>query len=109
MKVFPGFLLNRYNLQDEVLKFLEASDLPFAKLVGDKGVISENHKNFVGLYMGPNCNDKVNEFVNRCECALMIGTLQSDVNTDAFDYRMPNEKVGVHSIKKTLVKIYNFY
>ena len=74
IKVFPGFLLSRYGLVDDLLKFLDSSKLPFSKLIGDKGMISEAHESFLGLYLGPNVNPRVYEFVQKCQCAIMIGT-----------------------------------
>ena len=50
--VFPTTLLQRYGIAGDVEQMLKNTNLPFAILMMDKGVISEELPGFLGLYAG---------------------------------------------------------
>jgi len=63
-----------------VLKLAERTQTPIAVTILSKGVISEAHPLFVGLYEGGMGDQKVARFVEQSDCVLMLGTFLSDLN-----------------------------
>src|SRR5580693_4634432 len=50
--VLPAFTVSRFKLQEELRALIEALGCPFAVTPMEKGVLSETHAQFAGMYMG---------------------------------------------------------
>jgi indolepyruvate decarboxylase len=97
--VLPGVLLRRLGLQGTTKAFLDASGLPFATMLGDKSVLSEDHPAYIGMYAGRLMDESVRGFVESCDVVMMIGTMLTDGNTGAFTARLDPAKtitIGHH-------------
>ena len=71
--VIVGLEVHRLGIQIEVTRFIEQLDLPFVTMIQSKGVISEDHPNFLGVYEGAMCTTELREFVERSDCLIMLG------------------------------------
>jgi indolepyruvate decarboxylase len=80
----PVFLLgveiHRFNLQDEAVRLAESSGIPMAATMLGKGVVSETHPLYMGLYEGALGRDEVTKYVEASDCVLMLGTFMTDIN-----------------------------
>jgi indolepyruvate decarboxylase len=113
----PGYVTRRFDCVAESQALIEASGLPFCTGFQDKAVISEQHPQFVGVYLGGwkgMADPKVTQFVESCDCWVGIGpenhtfnngfhtmqyTLEDTVNI------MPHEtRVGSVMYKKVEMK-----
>lgn len=82
--VLPGILVSRAELGQDLQRFLDASGLPFATMMSDKGVLDEDQPSFVGMYDGKLLNEGVRRFVEDGDVVILAGTLMNDFNTGAF-------------------------
>jgi hypothetical protein len=53
----------RAGLREELQSFVDASELPFATMFGDKSVLDEQQPAYVGMYDGRLMDESVREFV----------------------------------------------
>ena len=94
--VLPGIIVRRFGLQDEMTAVVDASGLPFATMIMDKGVLDEAHPNFIGIYDGQLMDEDVRVFVEGCDCVLEFGTLRTEVNTGSFTANLePSKSINV--------------
>ncbi|MGL5647343.1 MAG: alpha-keto acid decarboxylase family protein [Clostridium sp.] len=84
--ILADYQVDRENLNDSVLKFVEKSNLPVACLSMGKGVIDETHKNFIGTYNGSLSNEHINSLVKECDLAFLFGVKLTDSVTAGFSY-----------------------
>ncbi|WP_328891743.1 alpha-keto acid decarboxylase family protein [Streptomyces sp. NBC_00316] len=82
--VLPGILVSRAGLNQDLQRFLDATGLPFATMMSDKGVLDEDQSSFLGMYDGKLMNEGVRRFVEDGDVVIMAGTLMNDFNTGAF-------------------------
>jgi indolepyruvate decarboxylase len=75
-----GVEVHRFGLQDEVVRLAEQAGIPMAATMLGKGVVSETHPLYLGLYEGALGNRAVTEYVEGSDCALMLGTFMTDIN-----------------------------
>jgi indolepyruvate decarboxylase len=90
--ILPGILTVRAGLREELQSFVDASWLPLATMFGDKSVLEEQQPAYIGMYDGRLMDESVREFVESCECVLVIGALMTDFNTGAFTAHLDPEK-----------------
>lgn len=94
--VLTGILIRRFAVTDKVQSFIEKSNLPYATMMMDKGVISESNTNYMGSYHGYLANEHIRAYIESCDCILNIGALFSDVNTGFFTASInPDNRVNI--------------
>jgi indolepyruvate decarboxylase len=93
--VLPTAILARYGLQKKLSTFLDKSQIPYATTPMDKGVISEGHSNYLGLYNGDGSFPlKVRETVQGADLVLDLGgVIFEDLNTGLWSDAVPAEHV----------------
>jgi len=72
----PGYVLRRYECVDEARALIEASGLPFFVGLQDQAVLSEQHPQFGGIYLGGwsgLADPAVSKYVESCDCLVGIG------------------------------------
>ena len=97
--VLPTAILARYGLQAKLAAFLEKSKIPYATTPMDKGVASEAHASFLGLYNGlSSVPATVKTQVEGADLVLDLGGLVlADANTASWSDALPPERmVTVH-------------
>jgi pyruvate decarboxylase len=63
-----------------------------------KAVLSEDHPQFSGVYIGDVSLPEVKELVDQADLAINIGALKSDFNTGSFSYKLTTDKqIELHS------------
>jgi indolepyruvate decarboxylase len=100
--ILPGILVARCGLRELATAVVDASGLPFATMLGDKGVLGETHPNYIGMYAGKLMNEPVRAFVEGCDCVLSIGAMLTDVNTGAYTAQLDRSKsidIMHHSVR----------
>lgn len=64
--------------------FIKASGYPFASMPGAKGLVSEQHPNFIGTYWGPVSSPGTNEIVESANVYFFVGPRFTDYTTCGF-------------------------
>jgi indolepyruvate decarboxylase len=90
--ILPGLLAVRAGMRKELQAFVDASGLPFATMFADKSVLEERQRAYIGMYDGRLMDESVREFVESCDCVLIVGAMLTDFNTGAFTSRLNPEK-----------------
>jgi len=90
-----------YNLTQHVLQFAEKHRIPIASTLLGKSCVDETHDLYMGVYQGELSADELKDFVNECDCILMIGCNLDDVNSGQFT--LPKAKYIQLGIKQTRI------
>ncbi len=86
--IYAGVEIERFGLIQKLVRLAEKLNLPVATSMEGKTVFPETHRNFVGIYMGKVGSPEARAVVERSDCVLMLGALQTDVNTGLFTARV---------------------
>ena len=95
--LITGDHLRVYHAKSEALELIESKNLPFATLFADKGIFSETHSNFLGLYDGHIINQGLMEYIESSDCVINLGALLSDFNTGGFTAHWPENTVHIYA------------
>jgi indolepyruvate decarboxylase len=103
LAVLPAYTVSRFKLQASLRALIEALGCPFAAMAMDKGVLSEAHPQFVGIYSGAASSPAVLEAVEGADVVIDAGGVCfHDNNTSAYSSRIPPERlvtVGVDHVR----------
>src|ERR1700759_814611 len=73
LAVLPAYTVSRFKLQDSLRALIEALGCPFAAMAMDKGVLSEAHPQFVGIYSGAASSPAVLEAIEGADLVIDAG------------------------------------
>ena len=76
--ILAGVELVRFGLESFMQKFAERTNIPIAVTLLSKGIISEKHPLYLGMYQGNFSQIGVKEGVDESDCLLMFGVLNGD-------------------------------
>lgn len=105
--ILTDFEINRYNLNKELLHFVEKSGLPVASLGLGKGVIDETHPQFIGTYNGTLSNDYIKSVVEKADCFILVGVKLTDSITAGFSFIHNLNEVDIVNIHPLFSSIDN--
>jgi indolepyruvate decarboxylase len=93
--VLPTAIIARYGLQKKLHAFLDKSQISCATTPMDKGVVSEGHPNYLGLYNGDGSAPlKVRDVVQNADLILDLGgVVFEDLNTGLWSDAIAAERV----------------
>ncbi|UCZ74428.1 thiamine pyrophosphate-dependent enzyme [Dickeya zeae] len=91
--VLPGIITSRLGLTRDVKTLISTTGFPFATMFMDKSVIEESDPHYIGMYNGNLMNTDVKQFVENCDCVLMIGATLTDFNTGCFTSALERKKI----------------
>jgi indolepyruvate decarboxylase len=101
--VLPAYTVSRFKLQGSLRALIEALACPFAAMQMDKGVLSEGHPQFVGIYAGAASSAAVREAVESADVVIDAGGVSfNDMNTAAYSSRILPERlvtIGVDHVR----------
>jgi indolepyruvate decarboxylase len=82
--IIAGVELHRFGLQDAFNQLLEKTNIPFATMLLGKSVVSEQHPQYIGLYIGAFGKEDVREYVESSDCLILLGAFRCELNLGAF-------------------------
>ncbi len=89
-----GYKLQRYNVTKKAIKFLENYGIPFATTSGDKGIISESHPLYLGIYNGIRSPENIRQTVESADLVLDLGgVIFFDLNSGFSSNHISREKM----------------
>lgn len=93
--LLPSVMLARYGLQAKLAAFLDQSNIAFATTPNDKGLASEAHQNFLGLYAGlSSAPASVKNAVESADLILALGNrVRADANTGIWTDTIPADRL----------------
>ncbi len=87
-----GVDLKSSRATDEFAKLVDASDYAYASMAQGKGLVSENHPNYIGTYWGPVSSPGTAEIVESANIYLFAGPRFTDYTTCGFTTLINPEK-----------------
>ena len=95
--------IHRFGLQNELVKLLNKTNIPFAATVLGKSVIGEEHPLYLGIYEGAMGRDDVRQYVEASDCLIMLGTFMTDINLGIYTARLdPARSISATSEKLSI-------
>ncbi len=92
--VLPACTVSRFKLQRSVQALIEALGCPFAVTSMEKGVLSETHPQFAGMYLGAGSSPSVLEAIEAADLVIDAGGVSfNEINTGAYSSRLSPEKL----------------
>src|SRR6478672_9266889 len=73
LTILPAYTVARFKFQDSLRALIEALGCPFAAMAMDKGVLSETHPQFAGIYSGSASSPAVLEAVEGADLVIDAG------------------------------------
>ncbi|KAJ4456844.1 putative 4-hydroxyphenylpyruvate decarboxylase [Paratrimastix pyriformis] len=70
--------------RNDLVTIIDRAQIPFVTLQQSKGIISEDHPLFLGVWNGTSCPQEVIDAVDQSEVLLVFGAWLTDVATDKF-------------------------
>jgi TPP-dependent 2-oxoacid decarboxylase len=106
--ILAGVEFHRFDLQDKLLKLLEATGYPIATTMLGKSCISEMHPQFIGNYIGALSREYIRERIENADCLLCLGAIMSDMNLGAYTAKLDDNKLINANSEKIKIK-HHFY
>ena len=100
--------LHRFGLQDELLKFIERTNIPVAATILGKSVISEQHPLYLGLYEGAMGREEVRAYVESSDCVILLGVFMTDINLGIYTAQLDLGKSISATSEKLSIRHHNF-
>jgi indolepyruvate decarboxylase len=92
--VLPACTISRFKLQRNVQALIEALGCPFAVTSMEKGVLSEAHPQFAGMYLGAGSSPSVLEAVEAADLVIDTGGVSfNEINTGAYSSQLSPAKL----------------
>ena len=93
--VIPTITLQRFGLVEQFEQFLQVSGLPYATTPMDKGLLSEGHPGFLGMYNGARSNPpQLEQVVEQADLVLDVGGLMlEDLNTGLWSDQLDPQRI----------------
>jgi indolepyruvate decarboxylase len=85
--------IQRFGLQDELMRLVEGSNIPVAATILSKSVVREDHPLYLGVYEGAMGRQEVTEYVEGSDCLLMLGVFLTDVNLGIFTAQLDPARI----------------
>ena len=97
----PVFLvdeaIHRYEVADDVLRFIEKTALPFATLATAKAYYDESHPQFLGNYQGDESDEGVADKVEGSDFLISVEPVFMQANNGEFTAELPEDAIIIHS------------
>ncbi len=103
--IIAGIEMHRFGIQNDLLQFIEKTQIPFAASPLSKSVISEHHPLYMGVYEGAIGRDDVRDYIETSDCLILLGTFMTDINLGMFTAHLDQGR----SIYATSEKVYIHY
>jgi TPP-dependent 2-oxoacid decarboxylase len=95
--------VKRFGLEHTLLRLVEATNIPFVTTVLSKGMLSERHPLFLGVYQGALSHTATREYVESSDCVIMLGAMMTDINLGLFTASIdPARSIYVSSEKAAI-------
>ena len=100
--------LHRFGLQDELLRFIEHTNIPVAATILGKSVIGEQHPLYLGIYEGAMGREDVREYVESSDCVILLGVFMTDINLGIYTARLDVGKSIYATSEKLAIRYHTF-
>lgn len=107
--LFAGAEVRRFKLQDKLVAFVQALNLPVVTSILGKASFPESHPNFIGNYFGQFGNPKVKEYVESSDCIISIGTVLTEMETAGYTAKLPIENLIQATAREVVIGHHSYH
>ncbi len=100
--------VHRFGLQNEVVRFAEKTNIPFAATLLGKSVIGEAHPLYMGIYEGAMGREDVRRYVEASDCVILLGFFMTDINLGVFTARLDVAKCIRATSEKMSIRYHDY-
>lgn len=93
--ILPGHEIQRWGLQEKVIKLLEFSGIPAASVFIGKADYLEHLPACIGSYQGAGSQKEVRDYVESADTVIFLGMVPSDFNLGGFTANLTDEQTVV--------------
>ncbi len=95
--------VHRFGLQEELVKLIDRTGIPFAATILGKSVLGEQHPLYLGVYEGAMGREDVRRYVESSDCVIMLGVFMTDINLGIYTARLdPGRSISATSEKLSI-------
>ncbi|KAK3659996.1 hypothetical protein LTR56_000922 [Elasticomyces elasticus] len=102
--IFVDCLVQRYQADAEMRELVDKLAIPIYTSNMGKGIIDEDHPQYVGLYNGMPSGPGVEAAYIKSDLMIVVGNLPSDTNSGGFTRQAPAEKIVAIDADNVTVK-----
>ncbi len=106
--VVGGVELIRYKLEAEFAELLAKTGLSFVTMMLGKGVLSEQHPQYLGLFEGDRSREAVRTRVTEADCILELGAWMTDFNTGGFTTHLDDARTICASLRSVKIRHHTY-
>lgn len=101
--IVSEYLVLRYNLQEQMKKFIEKSGFAATTLAMGKSSIDETSDNYIGLFCGNLLSEEIGKYMENADFTIGFGVMLTDFNTGGYSSNV-NDATFV-DVQRDYVKI----
>ena len=91
--ILADFEVDRFHMEEYLYQFVEKTGFPIATLSMGKGIFSEKHPQFIGVYTGDVSSPYLRKRIDASDCIISIGVKLTDTITGGFTQGFTKEQV----------------
>jgi TPP-dependent 2-oxoacid decarboxylase len=100
--------LQRFGLQEELVRFAEKTGIPVTATILGKSVISEQHPLFAGIYEGAMGREATRQYVEESDCVILLGFFMTDINLGIGSAKLDPAKCIYATSEKLSIRHHSF-
>ena len=100
--------IQRFGLQDELMRLVEGSNLPVAATILSKSVVREDHPLYLGVYEGAMGRREVTDYVEGSDCLIMLGVFMTDVNLGIFTAQLDPARIISTTSERLTIRYHSY-
>ncbi len=106
--IIAGVEIQRFGLQNDLLKLIQKTKIPVAATILGKSVIGERHPLYLGVYEGATGRDEVREYIESSDCLIILGAFMTDINLGIFTAHLDPGRSIYATSEKTSIRYHNY-
>ena len=79
--IIGDVLIKRFEAKIDFQEFVSKSGIPVTNFLMGTNIINSDYENYLGGYFGDFENKNAKEYIEKSDCIIAVGTIESDLNT----------------------------
>jgi indolepyruvate decarboxylase len=100
--------IHRFGMQEDLLRLIARTHVPFAATILGKSVLSEQHPLYLGVYEGAMGRDDVRAYVESSDCVILLGAFMTDINLGIYTAKLDLGKAIYATSEKLAIRYHTF-
>lgn len=106
--IIAGEEIQRFGLQDKLLRLIDKVKIPVASTILSKAVINEYHPLYIGVYEGAIGDESISKYVESSDCIIIIGALLNDITLGMFTAKIDQSRCIYITSEELSIKYHKY-